>query len=330
MPPRPPWNPIEPLLAELPGWQCTAWRDSLQELWRSRVENASNGHLPKWKAALEQLPLSQPSTRIDASSQAVRVLDETRQFNPQELRQQLLAFHPWRKGPFEFFGLGIDTEWQSWMKWERLAKAVDFRGKRVLDVGCGNGYYGWKMLEAGAEWVIGCDPYLLYLMQFLAVQRYVPKPGRHFIVPLTDQDLPDELHAFDLVLSMGVLYHRTSPIDHLLKLGEAILPGGELVIETLVIETREETVLVPVDRYAKMRNVWFIPSLSMLTRWLKRTGYDQIDVIDVSPTTIHEQRRTEWMTYESLSDFLDPNDNRLTIEGYPAPRRAMVRAQRRA
>ncbi|MEW8068099.1 MAG: DUF1698 domain-containing protein, partial [Candidatus Thiodiazotropha endolucinida] len=44
-------------------------------------------------------------------------------------------------------------------------------------------------------------------------------------------------------------------------------------------------------------------------------------------TTIEEQRATEWMRFESLADYLDPADRSLTIEGYPAPRRAVFVAR---
>ncbi|MFN9977777.1 MAG: DUF1698 domain-containing protein, partial [Phycisphaerae bacterium] len=43
-------------------------------------------------------------------------------------------------------------------------------------------------------------------------------------------------------------------------------------------------------------------------------------------TTLSEQRRTEWMTFESLEDFLDPLDSARTIEGYSAPVRALISA----
>ena len=142
-----------------------------------------------------------------------------------------------------------------------------------------------------------------------------------------DACLVPRLNAFDIAVSMGVLYHRTSPIDHLQMLRESLRRGGQLVLETLIIESNDPVVLVPEGRYAKMRNVWFIPSLSMLTLWLQRTGFRDIKVIDVTPTTSEEQRRTQWMTFESLEDFLNPNDSAQTAEGYPAPIRASVTAR---
>ncbi|MCA9057214.1 MAG: tRNA 5-methoxyuridine(34)/uridine 5-oxyacetic acid(34) synthase CmoB, partial [Planctomycetaceae bacterium] len=206
---------------------------------------------------------------------------------------------------------------------------VDLQNHLVLDVGCGNGYYGWKMLHHGAHTVVGFDPFLLYVMQFEVFRRYAREDIRHFVLPLADTDLPKQLHAFDTALSMGVLYHRTSPIDHLMSLWHALRPRGQLVLETLIIDSAKPEVLVPENRYAKMRNVWFIPSLPMLQLWLKRTGFDNVRVVDVSPTTTAEQRQTEWMTFESLPDFLDPLDTTRTIEGDPAPLRAMLVATRR-
>lgn len=253
--------------------------------------------------------------------------------DPQDLnllRQTLMEFHPWRKGPFELFGLAIDTEWRSNLKWDRIIGALDFRDKRVLDIGCGNGYYGWRMLDGGAAFVLGCDPNMLYLLQFEVFRRYAAEPHRHFVVPVIDREVPSDLRAFDVTFSMGVLYHRTGPIDHLQKLASTLKPCGQLVLETLIVDSHVPEVLVPQGRYAKMRNVWFIPSLPMLEIWLARTGFDRIEVLDVSSTTATEQRKTEWMSFESLSDFLDPAEPSKTVEGYPAPRRAVLKAQMRA
>lgn len=81
---------------------------------------------------------------------------------------------------------------------------------------------------------------------------------------------------------------------------------------------------MPEDRYANMRNVWFLPSCATLIRWMARCGFSDIRVVDINTTSIAEQRSTEWMPFHSLNNFLDKNNPRLTCEGLPAPKRAIV------
>ena len=242
-----------------------------------------------------------------------------------ELRSLLETFIPWRKGPFELFGIHIDTEWRSDWKWERVAPHLSsLQDRLVLDVGCGSGYHLWRMHGAGAKLVIGIDPSLFFLMQFRAIKHYAGELPVHYL-PLRSEDLPDfGGEGFDTVLSMGVLYHRRSPLDHLQELKSALRAGGELVLETLVVEGDVQTVLMPEERYGKMRNVWFIPSVPMLELWLRRLGFVNIRTVDVTPTRVEEQRSTDWMRFESLRDFLDPLQPEQTVEGYPAPVRAVI------
>jgi tRNA (mo5U34)-methyltransferase len=234
---------------------------------------------------------------------------------------------PWRKGPFNLHGINIDTEWRSDWKWDRLLPHIsDLTNRTVLDIGCGSGYHLWRMRGAGAEFVVGIDPSDLFLSQFQAIKHFNPDPKVH-LLPLGVEQLP-ELNAFDTVFSMGVLYHRRSPIDFLSQLKAQLKPGGELILETLVVEGDVNTVLVPTDRYAKMRNVWFIPSTEALVLWMQRVGFKNVRVVDNDHTSLDEQRKTDWMTTESLADFLDPNDPNKTIEGYPAPLRAIIIANK--
>ncbi len=290
----------------------------------SAIERSrSHGDYEKFISLLDKLPSVKPSTH-DFNFDAVKVGSKKDLTEKQkiELEDTLRNLIPWRKGPFDLFDVFIDSEWRSNLKWDRIKNAVSLKDKFVLDVGSGNGYYCWRMLGKGASAVIGIDPYLLSVVQFHAVKKYLPDYPL-WVLPVGVEEMSDNLELFDVVFSMGVLYHRRSPFEHLFKLKSFLKEGGKLILETLVIEGKENEVLVPQGRYAKMRNVWFIPSPVTLQSWLKRAGFKHIELIDVSKTTISEQRKTDWMPWESLEDFLDPNDNEKTIEGYPAPRRAV-------
>ena len=233
---------------------------------------------------------------------------------------------PWRKGPFHLCGIDIDSEWRSDLKWSRIAPHVDLDGCRVLDVGSGNGYYGWRMLEAGATSVVGIDPSLLCVLQHAAIGYYVDRGGhRNTILPVGLAELPATV-PFDVVFSMGVVYHRRDPVDHLGGLAGHAHDRSTLVVESLVVEDRP---LEPRPRYARMRNVWLVPDLATLRSWLAEAGFADTAVVDVSPTTTAEQRTTAWMPYESLAAALDPDDPSRTVEGYPAPKRAVIIARRK-
>jgi len=267
------------------------------------------------------------SFQLAADSVRIGGRDELDEHTRKSLEQSLRALQPWRKGPFSVFGVHIDTEWRSDWKWQRLQPHItSLQNRRVLDVGCGSGYHCWRMAGEGAALVVGIEPNMLYLSQFAAIQGLIGNPPPVHLLPVGIEALPAELKAFDTVFSMGILYHRRSPMEHLIQLREALRKDGELVLETLVIEGDERQVLVPRGRYAKMRNVWFIPSTTGLKLWLEKCGFRNVRIVDVSPTTTDEQRTTNWMSFESLADFLHPEDAQKTIEGYPAPRRAILLA----
>ena len=201
------------------------------------------------------------------------------------------------------------------------------KDRKVLDVGCGSGYHLWRMLGEDARCVIGIDPTELFLIQFQAIKHFIGPRPVHYLPLGIEQMQP--LQAFDTVFSMGVLYHRKDPMQFLEQLKLQLRRGGELVLETLVVEGDTSTVFMPTDRYAQMRNVWFLPSVAALTLWLERVGFENVRLADVSVTSTQEQRATPWMQGQSLADFLDPEDPTKTIEGYAAPQRAVLIATRK-
>lgn len=322
-------TPFEPFLDRLGRTGLGARGETLAERIALRIGVRAHGDLPKWEAALARLPdLPQGRSRLNCSCVGIEGAGLLDADLGRTLTEALMALHPWRKGPFCIQGVHIDTEWRSDLKWDRLAEAIaPLADRLVLDVGCGNGYHAWRMLGAGARLVLGIDPTLLFVLQWLAINRYLARDDLA-VLPLGIEDLPGDLSGFDTVFSMGVLYHRRSPIDHLMDLHRLLRPGGELILETLVLEGEGEALLVPPGRYAAMRNVWFIPSVDALAVWLGRCGFTGIRVVDVTRTGPQEQRSTDWMRFQSLPDHLDPADPSRTIEGHPAPVRAVLIANR--
>lgn len=313
----------------------SAWSDVIADQLQARLVAKPHGDMLRWQQGLAALPVPSVS-HFDLNTGLLQIgaKPDSEVSQRDALAEALKAFHPWRKGPYLLHGVFVDTEWRSDWKWDRLVEHLQpLQDRKVLDVGCGNGYHLWRIAAQEASLVIGIDPTQLFMMQFRAVARLLaaaPEADsllkRVHHLPLGIEDVPAQLQAFDTVFSMGVLYHRRSPLDHLKELKDTLRPGGELVLETLVVDGDVNTVLMPEGRYAKMRNVWFIPSVAMLELWLRRAGFKQVRTVDETVTSLEEQRSTEWMQFESLVDFLDPADKTRTAEGYPAPKRAVVLA----
>ena len=318
---------FRPFYQQIATTNLSDWLETLPRQLKE-WENQTHADYAKWSKIVDFLPDLQ-ADKIDLKS----AVKSDRTFPLSEGEKQRIIHHlkqlmPWRKGPYHLFGIHVDCEWRSDFKWDRvLPHLAPLQGRTILDVGCGSGYHMWRMVGEGAKMVVGIDPTELFLCQFEAVRKLLNNDRRANLIPLGIEQM-QPLAAFDTVFSMGVLYHRKSPLDHLSQLKNQLVKGGELVLETLVVDGDVNTVLVPADRYAKMKNVYFIPSVAALINWLEKVGFTNVRCVDVATTTLEEQRKTDWLENESLIDFLDPNDHSKTIEGYQAPKRAVILANK--
>ena len=293
----------------------------------NQAYQVNNGNIPKWSQAIDTID-ALPKGKISLKKPYISINKDC--IDSELLMDALYKLVPWRKGPFMINGLALESEWDGDMKWQRISKHIKpLKNKRVLDVGAGNGYFTLRMAMEGAKRALGIDPFLLFNYQFRAIKSMIESPLNALLLPMKLEEIPKK-PIFDTVFSMGVLYHQRDHMAHLSQLYEMMATDAELVLETLVVEGPEDYILVPKDRYAQMRNVYSIPSIKTLKSWLNDANFNNVRVVDVSKTTTAEQRKTPWIGENgaSLEDFLNPLDDSLTIEGYPAPTRAIVVCER--
>jgi tRNA (mo5U34)-methyltransferase len=244
----------------------------------------------------------------------------------QEIEQSAKMMKPWRKGPFKINELLIDSEWRSDKKYNLLAPHFDLKDKIVGDIGCNNGYYMFRMLSQKPKKIIGFDPSALYYMQFKFLNHFIKSDIVYELLGVEHLEFYE--HKFDLLFCLGVLYHRSDPAATLKSLFKSLNEGGELILDTFMIDGDDEVALCPRDRYSKIPNIYFIPTVNTLKNWCFRAGFCEIEVLNIIKTEYDEQRKTPWIDTQSLEDFLDPNESSRTVEGYPAPKRVYIKAKK--
>jgi tRNA (mo5U34)-methyltransferase len=242
----------------------------------------------------------------------------------QKIKETALLMKPWRKGPFQLNDLFIDSEWQSQIKYNLLEPHFDLKDKIVGDIGCNNGYYLFRMLSQEPKKLIGFDPSAIYYSQFQFINHFIKSDIVYELLGVEHVEFYE--HKFDTLFCLGVLYHRSDPVAMLKSLFKGLHKGGELILDTFMIDGEGEMCLTPRDRYSKIPNIYFVPTVSALKNWCFRAGFETVEVLETMKTESNEQRKTEWIDTQSLEDFLDPDDETKTVEGYPAPKRVYIKA----
>jgi len=268
---------------------------------------------------------------LDFSGDVVKIgaREELSREDSTKVYEVMRGFMPWRKGPFSIFGTGIDAEWRSERKWNRVAPVLpDMRGKVIADIGCNNGYYMFRMAAHSPALVLGFEPYIQHYYAFKTLNRLAGQ-NNLTIEPFGVENIGLFPDTFDLIFLMGIIYHRISPVEMLREIRAAMKPDGCLIVESQAIPGEEPVALFPETRYAKVPGTYFVPTAACLRNWLSRAGFKDISLFCSHPMSDAEQRRTDWMTFESYNDFIDPHNPKLTVEGYPAPLRVYFKAIKR-
>jgi len=274
------------------------------------------------RVALDNLP--SPKDIIFQNNNTIKISSKTlKNGDIQKIKDIAWTLRPWRKGPFDVFGTFIDSEWKSYIKYNLLKPHFNLLDKCVADIGCNNGYYLFRMLEQKPKKLVGFDPSIHYKTQFDFINHFVKSDIEFELLGI--EHLPFYENKFDVIFCLGVLYHRSDPINSLKELYKGLNEGGELILDTFMIDGDGEFSLSPKERYSKIPNIYFIPTIKALENWVSRAKFKKFEVLEIKITDLNEQKKTDWIAGESLENFLDPIDKNLTIEGYPAPKRIYVK-----
>lgn len=295
----------------------------------ARESKKDNIQLQEFKDELANFPKVN-ATQFDFDKPLVTIGKESDLTEEQKeaLIKSLKTYIPWKKGPWSIFGVDIDSEWRSNLKWERFESHIhSLEGKKVADIGCNNGYFMFRMLAYNPELVIGFEPFAKHYFNYMLFQNYVKSDKLHFeLLGIENFDLYPKF--FNTIFCLGILYHHTDPIGLLRKLYDSLDKGGEIFIDCQGIPGDEPIALMPKNKYTSARGFWWLPTKACLIHWLSRTQFRDIEIIFEEPLSLDEQRSTPWSPHKSLEEFLDPNDPEKTIEGYPAPWRYYVKAKK--
>jgi len=291
---------------------------NLEEIRKEREKWYTWKNIKPLRDALDELEAVEAEVTLD---DVIKIEGEYQ--NIDRLYEIAKMMMPWRKGPFDLFGIFIDTEWQSFMKYNLLRPYFNLEGKRVADIGCNNGYYMFRMQEDNPKKLVGFDPSALYKTQFDFLNHFIKSDIVYELLGVEHAEFYEE--KFDTIFCLGVLYHRSDPVTMLKQLYRSLDKQGEVFLDTFYIDGDDEMALCPKSSYSKIPNIYFVPTISALKNWCYRAGFGEVEVLTTSITTPQEQRKTSWIEGQSLEDFLDPSDPTKTVEGYPAPKRVYVK-----
>jgi len=276
-----------------------------------------------YQEAIKSLPLYD-NVKIELGDRVEIEIFDLSEDDAIQIKETAMLMKPWRKGPFLINTLFIDSEWQSQIKYNLLEPHFSLEDKIVGDIGCNNGYYLFRMLKHKPKKLIGFDPSAIYYSQFQFMNHFVKSDIVYELLGVEHVEFYE--HKFDTLFCLGVLYHRSDPVAMLKSLFKGLNKGGELILDTFMIDGEEEVCLTPRDRYSKIPNIYFVPTVPALINWCTRAGFASVEVLETMVTEINEQRKTDWIDTQSLEDYLDPDDKTKTVEGYPAPKRVYIKA----
>lgn len=155
----------------------------------------------------------------------------------------------------------------------KILEKIDFKGKRVLDIGCRDGLFSFYAEKHGAKEVIGIDNDLSKGAVELLIPYFKSK------VKMYEKNLYDieenDFGKFDIIIFVGVLYHLRYPFYSFKKIKDILNKNGQIILETGIYldENKRSVLYCPIENdseYEKTSCTFF--NVKGLTDSLKSMG----------------------------------------------------------
>jgi tRNA (mo5U34)-methyltransferase len=167
---------------------------------------------------------------------------------------------------------------------ERIARypiPQDLRGKRVLDIGCWDGWFSFEMERRGAS-VVAVDS--ARQETFFEAKRLLNSKVEYIVEDICYLT-PRDVGYFDIVLFFGVLYHLKHPLLALERVCE--LTRDFACIESLVIDDPPQPDAIPLLEFYETTELagqfdnWCGPNTECMLAYIRTAGFVNSKLIGV-------------------------------------------------
>jgi tRNA (mo5U34)-methyltransferase len=159
---------------------------------------------------------------------------------------------------------------------------IDFRGKKVLDIGCWDGLWSFEAEKRGAAVVYATDLVSQRDFRGHPTVHLARKALRSRVIYRPDVSVYDVerlgVRDFDVVIYAGVYYHVKDPLRSFSALRRVLKVGGHLITEGAILdEPGVSARFFYHDHHKGDRSNWWVPTRDCLRQWVECSYFSEVE-----------------------------------------------------
>ena len=182
----------------------------------------------------------------------------------------------------------------------RFKLPEDLAGKRVLDIGCWDGFYSFETEQRGAR-VTSVDCWRPE--NFFKAKAALQSQAEFHELSVYDVT-KERLGAFDIVFFLGVLYHLRHPLLGLEQVCEVTRDFA--IIESHVVDKLHATAdpvmeFYEFDELGGQYDNWWGPNVECLSRMARSAGFARVELLRAEETRATLKAHRHWNDFPAES-----------------------------